>query len=159
LVHATLQRAFYSRRQLFELVVDFWTNHFNIYHYGKNCDWFKTPDDRDVIRGFALGSFGDLLMASAKSPAMLLYLDNASSTKSGPNETSAGEVREPHTVGVAAGFPQQDVRGGARCFPGGTIWGAGPQRGTFRFDPARHDDRAHTVLGQSLPVGLGIGHG
>jgi hypothetical protein len=159
LVHATLLRAFYSRRQLFELVADFWSNHFNIYHYGKECEWFKTPDDRDVVRRFALGSFGDLLMASAKSPAMLLYLDNAASTKAGPNENYARELMELHTLGVGAGYTQQDVQEVARSFTGWTIYPNGPLRGQFRFDPSRHDDRARLVLGNSLPAGLGIGHG
>ncbi|TMC57117.1 MAG: DUF1800 domain-containing protein [Chloroflexi bacterium] len=82
---ATLLRALYSERQLFELMVDFWSNHFNIY-VGKEGDkWMKTVDDREVIRRHALGKFKDLLTASARSPAMLEYLDNRVSVKGKPN--------------------------------------------------------------------------
>src|ERR687884_207284 len=71
------------QRQLFEIMVDFWSNHLNIY-IGKNqVKWLKTADDREVIRTHALGKFRDLLLASAKSPAMLIYLDNAENVRVG----------------------------------------------------------------------------
>ncbi len=73
---ARLVRAVHSERQLQEVMVDFWTNHFNVF-MGKGVDrWFLTSYDRDVIRPNALGKFRDLLEATAKSPAMLFYLDN-----------------------------------------------------------------------------------
>ncbi|HEX8853138.1 MAG TPA: DUF1800 domain-containing protein, partial [Pyrinomonadaceae bacterium] len=73
---ARLIRAVHSERQLQEVLVDFWTNHFNVF-MGKGVDrWFLTSYDRDVIRPHALGKFRDLLEATAKSPAMLFYLDN-----------------------------------------------------------------------------------
>src|SRR5215813_5790807 len=69
-------RAVYSERQLQEVMVDFWTNHFNVF-VGKGVDrWLLTSYDRDTIRPNALGKFSDLLLATAKSPAMLFYLDN-----------------------------------------------------------------------------------
>ena len=69
-------RAVYSERQLQEVMVDFWTNHFNVF-VGKGVDrWLLTSYDRDTIRPYALGKFSDLLLATAKSPAMLFYLDN-----------------------------------------------------------------------------------
>jgi uncharacterized protein (DUF1800 family) len=159
LVAATILRAIYSRRQLFELMVDFWTNHFNIFLHEKLDPWLKTVDDRAVIRSHALGNFGDLLTASAASPAMLSFLDNASSTKAGPNENYAREMMELHTLGLAGGQTQQDVEAVARCFTGWTIEGAGGQRGRFKFNPATHDDSAQTFLGQTIPAGLGIGQG
>ena len=73
---ATLMRQVYSRRQLYELMVEFWSDHFNIYVEKGNCFYLKTVDDREVIRKHALGSFRDLVWASAHSPAMLIYLDN-----------------------------------------------------------------------------------
>src|SRR5438034_111196 len=63
---ASLLRAVFSERQLFEIMVDFWSNHLNIYIGKDQARWFKTTDDRDVIRAHALGSFRDLLLASAK---------------------------------------------------------------------------------------------
>ncbi len=75
-----LVRAVDSQRQLQEVLADFWNNHFNIDVKKKTCRVYKIADDRDVIRAHLWGSFHDLLEASAKSPAMLYYLDNASST-------------------------------------------------------------------------------
>ena len=69
-------RAVYSERQLQEVMVDFWTNHFNVFA-GKGADrWLLISYDRDTIRPNTLGKFYDLLLADAKSPAMLFYLDN-----------------------------------------------------------------------------------
>src|SRR5205823_14731110 len=69
-------RAVYSERQLQESMVDFWTNHFNVFA-GKGADrWLLVSYDRDTIRPHALGNFSDLLLATAQSPAMLFYLDN-----------------------------------------------------------------------------------
>jgi uncharacterized protein (DUF1800 family) len=86
-----LIRAAESNRQLQEVLVDFWSNHFNI-DVKKNLDRvLKVADDRDVIRPHILGSFRDLLEASAKSPAMLIYLDNALSSV--PRTVTKGEVR------------------------------------------------------------------
>lgn len=161
-------RAVESNRQLQEVMVDFWTNHFNI-DVRKNTDRvLKTVDDRDVIRKFALGNFRDLLGASAKSPAMLVYLDNARSTapamqrrpngpvRSGINENYARELMELHTLGVDGGYTQQDVQEVARCFTG---WSVNPQTGAFQFYPRRHDDGEKTVLGRKIPAGGGIQDG
>ena len=72
-------RAVYSERQLQEVMVDFWTNHFNVYA-NKGADrWLLISYDRDTIRPHTLGKFYDLLLADAQSPAMLFYLDNAQS--------------------------------------------------------------------------------
>lgn len=69
-------RAVYSEKQLYEQMVDFWSNHFNVYANKAATRWFLPEYDRDVIRPNALGNFRDLLLATAKSPAMLFYLDN-----------------------------------------------------------------------------------
>jgi uncharacterized protein (DUF1800 family) len=71
-----LLRAVYSRRQLQEVMVQFWMNHFNIFAAKGADKWMLTSFERDTVRPHALGKFEDLLVATAKSPAMLFYLDN-----------------------------------------------------------------------------------
>ena len=90
LAEAKLMRAIYSDRQLEEVMTDFWFNHFNVF-IGKGADRFLvTGYERDVIRPHVLGKFEDLLVATAKSPAMLFYLDNWMSV--GPNSLVANGV-------------------------------------------------------------------
>jgi uncharacterized protein (DUF1800 family) len=150
---ATLLRQLYSRRQLYEVMVEFWTDHFNISTEKGDCFYLKTVDDREVIRPHALGRFRDLLHASAHSPAMLVYLDQHVSVKDHPNENYAREVMELHTLGVEGGYSQRDVMELARCFTGWTVkehwW-----RGEFMFNPAAHDSGVKSVLGMTLePAG------
>lgn len=156
---ATLSRQLYSRRQLFEVLVEFWSNHFNVTHSDGPARYYKTADDRDVIRAHALGRFADLLRASARSPAMLAYLDNASNVVGGPNENYARELLELHTLGVDGGYSEADVAAVARCFTGWTIDARGGGDHEFRFVPARHDFGAKQVLGMDLPAGQGIEDG
>jgi uncharacterized protein (DUF1800 family) len=150
-----IYRAVYSERQLFEKVVDFWTDHFNVPMPDLLVD--KNIDDREVIRKHAFDKFRDLLFASAKSPAMLIYLDNASSNKEHPNENYARELLELHTIGVDGGYTEQDVKEVARAFTGWTLrdnW-----EGRFFFDRNMHDDGEKTILGHYLPAGRGIEDG
>jgi uncharacterized protein (DUF1800 family) len=160
LSQATVLRAAYSQRQLYEVMVDFWSNHFNIY-LGKDTDRFlKTIDDREVIRPNALGNFHDLLSASMHSPAMLIYLDNAHSTRDLPNENYAREIMELHTLSVNGGYSQTDVTEVARALTGWTVQGLkGAQPGDFIFAPRIHDDGEKHILGQVLPAGQGIRDG
>jgi uncharacterized protein (DUF1800 family) len=213
-------RAVYSERQLQEVLVDFWTNHFNVFA-GKGADrWLLTSYDRDTIRPHTLGKFYDLLRATAESPAMLFYLDNFQSVspnaqqqrpgqmrplqqlrridpsrltmsnnpqdeppqvqqqRRGINENYARELMELHTLGVDGGYTQKDVQEVARCFTGWTIVaprgagiaaseGMGGRRlemlrqyaGTFRFNPAVHDDGEKIVLGHKIPAGGGVKDG
>ena len=155
---ARLLRATYSERQLFERLVEFWTDHFNIYGSGDDTWVLKVADDRDVIRAHALGSFRDLLHASAKSPAMLAYLDNDSNVVGAAQENYAREVMELHTLGVDGPYTEDDVRELARCFTGwGYVkWWQPGQYGTFVFRPADHDYGAKSVLGLSIPAGGGL---
>jgi uncharacterized protein (DUF1800 family) len=82
---SSILRAVYSERQLQEVMVDFWTNHFNVFA-GKGADrWLLTSYDRDTIRPNTMGKFHDLLVATAKSPAMLFYLDNFQSVSPDAN--------------------------------------------------------------------------
>ncbi len=157
---ATVLRAVASKRQLFEMMVDFWSNHFNVYHLDNKVGYYKTVDDREVVRRYAFGTFRQILGASAKSPAMLDFLNNATNTKTGPNENYGREVMELHTMGVDTGYTQDDVEQVAQCFTGWTIGGRkGGTTGAFFFRAADHDDGPKTVLGHALPAGLGIGHG
>jgi len=161
-----LLRAVYSERQLQEVLTDFWFNHFNV-------DARKIEDrpvvveyERDVIRPRVLGRFRDLLGATAKSPAMLFYLDNwlsAAPQKSavpgrGLNENYGRELLELHTLGVDGGYTQRDVVDVARCFTGWTM--ANPHDGMgFVFKPAMHDRREKRVLGHRIKAGGGIEDG
>lgn len=154
LKRATLFRALYSKRQLFEKMVEFWSNHFSIYHFKDVCAEFKTVDDREVIRKLALGKFRDLLKATAKSPAMLYYLDNYDNVADGPNENYARELMELHTIGVDAGYSQNDVSEVARCFTGWTIdFRDEGTDGEYYYDPYTHDEGPKTVLGSLISGG------
>lgn len=157
--HAIL-RATYSRFQLQERMVDFWRDHFNVYAFKGLCAYYLPQYEREVLRPHALGKFSDLLKAVARSPAMLLYLDNAENRRGVPNENYARELLELHTLGVEGGYTQRDVQEVARCFTGWTVERRFLRpRGTFRFEPAQHDGGEKWVLGHRLPAGRGIEEG
>lgn len=152
--HATLQRAVYSERQLFEVMCDFWTNHFNVWRRAKWLTQLKTVDNERVVRANALGRFADLLMASAKSPAMLVYLDNfASEGQPGSqvNENYGRELLELHTLGIVNGshvYAETDVVGVAKVLSGWSInWDDSPNRYTYRFSEWWHCQDAVSILG------------
>ena len=155
---ATTLRAVYSKKQLFERMVNFWTDHFNIYEGKGEGPQLKVIDDRETIRKHAFGKFRDLLGASARSAAMLGYLDNRINEKRHPNENYAREVMELHTLGVNGGYTQNDVQEVARCLTGRTTqthW----HRAAFSFNPSMHDNGKKTVLGVTIPTGGGISDG
>jgi len=155
LVLATLLRAYASPRQLYEVMVEFWSNHFSIHLINGIIPLLKPTDDKDVIRPHALGNFSDLLHASAKSPAMLYYLDNFLNFAGEPQENYARELLELHTVGVG-NFTENDVKEVARCFTG---WSINFTTGEFVFAPLLHDNGSKTVLGNVIPAGGGITDG
>jgi len=175
-------RAALSERQLYEVMVDFWTNHFNVF-FGKGADRFLMPDYVEhTIRPRALGKFEDLLIATAKSPAMMFYLDNWQSVAPGAspqsplsasrrggqgvrpgmprgiNENYARELLELHTLGVDGGYTQEDVINVARIFTG---WSIEPPRqgGDFQFHDWAHDTGEKQVLGVTFPAGHGMDEG
>ena len=121
LSRATVARAIWSERQLFELMVEFWSNHLNVTNPSSDVWESRAHYDRTVIRKYALGSFDDLLVAATLHPAMQHYLDNATSTKEHPNENHGRELLELHTVGVHAGYTESDVRDSARILTGLTV--------------------------------------
>jgi uncharacterized protein (DUF1800 family) len=156
-----------SPRQLEEVMVDFWFNHFNVVA-GKGLDHVLIADyERKAIRPYAMGRFRDLLGATAKHPAMLFYLDNWLSTSptatarvpgtrktvAGLNENYARELMELHTLGVDGGYTQADVTTLARMLTG---WSFDPRRAenddSFRFFEKLHDHGSKVWLGKTVPV-------
>jgi uncharacterized protein (DUF1800 family) len=156
---AMISRSVYSNRQLLERMVEFWSDHFhtNIGTVGIH----KTYEDREVYRKNALTTFGQLLSASASSPAMLTYLNNTQSTRTAPNQNYAREVMELHTLGVDGGYTQQDVVEVARCFTGWRVQGNtnDARAGLFFYDANRHDNNSKLVLGVPIAAGGGMTDG
>lgn len=148
LTGAVYQPAF-NGAQLYERMVEFWSDHFNIASDGLEPE--LVDFQRDVIRQYALGNFRDLLIATAHSPAMLYYLDNYVNVAAHPNENYARELMELHTIGVDGGYTESDVKEVARAFTGWTVQG----QTEFYFDAGEHDTGAKTVLGTGLPAGRG----
>jgi uncharacterized protein (DUF1800 family) len=178
LIQAKLLRAIYSERQLEEVMTDFWFNHFNVF-INKGADRVLiTNYEQDVLRPRALGKFEDLLVATAKSPAMLFYLDNWLSVgpnsmqalnipahpgpryrprnpnanakrRSGLNENYGRELLELHTLSVNGGYSQRDVTEVAKVFTGWTIEKPN-EGGSFQFDPRKHEPGPKFVLGHKI---------
>jgi uncharacterized protein (DUF1800 family) len=177
LMQQKVLRAAYSERQLEEVMVDFWFNHFNVFAGKGQTRTYLTEYERDTIRPRVFGKFRDLLGAVAESPAMLFYLDNWQSAapesadtmqrrgraafrrpptqpqpqnrRRGINENYARELMELHTLGVDGGYTQKDVQEVARAFTGWTI-DMPRQGGGFRFEPRMHDDGEKVVLGVKI---------
>ena len=178
---AKVFRALYSNRQLEEVLTDFWFNHFNVFDGKGPLDRALLASyEQEAIRPHVLGKFKDLLLATARHPAMLYYLDNWESMGSdafqvgpfapgpfgglqlppqfrqahGLNENYGRELMELHTLGVNAGYTQQDVIAVARCFTGWTIRQPN-QKPEFVFARFMHDDGEKTVLGHKIAAGGG----
>jgi len=177
---AKLYRAVYSNHQLEEVLADFWFNHFNVFEgKGQQTRALLASYERDPIRPHVLGKFKDLLLATARHPAMLYYLDNWESMggtdfnqigpfASGPfggqpfpnrqahglNENYGRELMELHTLGVNGGYTQQDVINVARCFTGWSIR-LPNQKPEFAYAAFMHDTDEKTVLGHKIPAGGG----
>lgn len=164
LARQRLVRAVHSEHQLREVLTDFWFNHFYVDVGKSEATAFGVASYEDDLRRHALGRFRDLLEVSARSPAMLDYLDNASSSGTRPgglNENFGRELLELHTVGVDAGYTQQDVEEVSRCFTG---WGFRDDRGagdeglrarrlwSFRFAEEDHSPGPKRVLGVEIPA-------
>jgi uncharacterized protein (DUF1800 family) len=169
LLQTRLLTDIYSQRQLQAVMTDFWLNHFNVYlKKGQFAPWYLVDYQQNVIAPHAMGKFEDLLLATAKSPAMLFYLDNHSSIgphslaaeraqmnpaaknkDPGLNENYARELMELHTLGVDGGYTQKDVTDVAKVFTGWTI--EEPRRGSgFTFNERRHEPGPKYVLGHAI---------
>ncbi|MEM7532681.1 MAG: DUF1800 domain-containing protein [Chloroflexota bacterium] len=156
LQYSTLLRAVYSKRQLFELMVDFWNNHLNTHINAGRVKFYKINDDRDVIRANALGRYSDMLLASAQSLAMLTYLNNNTSRATSPNENYGRELLELHTLGEDDGYTEEDVRNAAYVLTG---WTYDRKTHTFMFKEKWHYEGALQVKewsteGKSGPEGI-----
>src|SRR5471030_626568 len=167
-----LMRALESPSQLREQMTWFWMNHVSVFSGKGNVRWTLAEYEEQTVRAHALGKFSDLVMATATSPAMLEYLDNAQSAVGKINENYARELMELHTLGVSGGpsgstYTQADVQELARVLTGAglNVTDIPPhvpanqqalyvRRGLFEFNPARHDFGAKTVLGHTI-----AGHG
>lgn len=159
LVRSTVLRAVFTERQLYEVMVNFWSDHFNIDPSKGDAKWLKVADDRDVIRAHALGKFPAMLRASALSPAMLWYLDGRVNKKANdadkPNENYARELLELHTLGVHGGYTQKDVMEVARCLTGWAVQETHRSKlnlGSVEFKPFQHDRGEKVVLGHVIPA-------
>jgi len=142
-----LLRALYSPWQLREQMTWFWMNHFNVFQYKANLRVLVADYEERAIRPHALGRFRDLLGATARHPAMLIYLDNARNAANRLNENYARELMELHTLGVDGGYTQADVQELARILTGHSV-SAG--LGEFAFYPRRHDDGDKELLGRRI---------
>jgi len=145
-----------SERQVLEVMVDFWFNHFNVYALKNPVMVLVTDYIEHAIRPHALGHFEDLLIATAQHPAMLVYLDNrlsraarAGGKKQKPRitENYARELLELHTLGVHGGYTQKDVIEVARILTGWTVQDLQHQSYAFAFKPKMHDFGPKVVLG------------
>ncbi len=173
-IQVKLLRDVYSERQLQEVMIDFWLNHFNVYiKKSQQAPYYISAYEREAIRPFALGRFENLLISTASSPAMLNYLDNSSSVgpnsafatgaalrfgqqrpkDSGLNENYARELMELHTVGVNGGYTQKDVTEVAKVFTGWTV-GKGFKQDTpqaqAEYDPSKHEPGNKLVMGHVI---------
>jgi uncharacterized protein (DUF1800 family) len=147
-VQASVARAAWSRRQLLEVMVQEWSDHFCVPCPSPDVWDSRAHYDAAAIRPYALGRFADLLVAASTHPAMLRFLDAASATAAHPNENHGRELLELHTVGIDAGYGENDVLSSARILSGLSI---DEGTGEFVYRPDRHWTGPVRVLGFSHP--------
>ncbi len=147
LAQATLARQIWSSRQLFEVMVDFWNNLLHITNPFDAVWDSRSPYDNEVIRANAFGRFSTMLLAAARHPAMLRYLNNDQSDKRSVNENYGRELLELHSVGVDGGYTETDVRNSAYILTGRTI----DNNGAFSYQARKHRTGAVKVLGFTDP--------
>jgi uncharacterized protein (DUF1800 family) len=168
LAQARVTRDILSERQVLEVMTEFWFNHFNVFAPKDSDQWYTTSYERDAIRPNALGKFRDLLLATAESPAMMVYLDNwlsigpdsqangvdprkpnAKPGKRGLNENYGREVMELHTVGVNGGYSQADVTHLSAILTGWSV-DRPNQAGSFVYDPKKHEPGTKQWFGYTI---------
>ncbi|WP_218566353.1 DUF1800 domain-containing protein [Vallicoccus soli] len=146
LTTAAVARAVWSERQLLEVMVDFWGNHLNATCPSSEVWDNRAHYDETVLRRHALGTFSDMLVAATTHPAMLRYLDGASSTDRAPNENLGRELLELHTVGIGAGYTEADVRTSALILTGLSV---NSDSGEYQYKPWNHWVGPVSILGFS----------
>jgi hypothetical protein len=150
---ATLGRQIFSQRQLFEVVADVFASHLHVAVPSEQ--WHTAPDYiKNVIRKHAFGNYRDMLLAAMKHPAMLTFLSNDQSYKAHVNENLGREMLELHTVGVASGYTENDVKASAAIMSGRTI---DYDKGTYVYDATRHATGPVAVLGFHSANATGAG--
>ncbi len=178
LVDATFLRAVYSRKQLVEVLTDFWHNHFNIFFWQDDGVPLLVSYNRDVLRKHMFGNFRQMLEAVAQHPSMLYYLNQNNSSDAGPNENFARELFELHTLGaenylgvrdpnsvekdasgISIGYVDNDVYEAARCLTGWRIdddlgdWEDDVEKtGNFIYYKPWHDRFNKLILGRYIPA-------
>jgi len=164
---AKLLRSVKSKKQLEQVLVDFWFNHFNVDGGVEEARWGFLTMERDAIRPHVFGKFKDMLRKVAQNPGMIDYLDNALNFKDGYvylnftrgiNENYGRELLELHTLGVDGGYTQADVREVARAFTGWTLAiNLALNPSGFYFLPQGHDRDPKSILGGALQLGANRG--
>ena len=145
-----LVRAAWGSRQLFEVMVDFWSNHLNVnLDSDQDVIWARPAYDV-LIRKHALGRFDTMLRETGMTSAMLLYLSNAGSEKRSPNENYAREVLELHTLGVDGGYTEADVKNVALLLTGWTARYNDTDKLRARYDADRHHVGSLKILGRTF---------
>jgi uncharacterized protein (DUF1800 family) len=170
---ARLRESVSTDRPFIERLAQFWSNHFAVSIDKGVLAALAGSYEREAIRPYVLGNFTDMLLATERHPAMVLYLDNQISMgpdsraahnierrnpdrKTGINENLARETLELHTVGVDGGYTQSDVTAFSEVLTGWSIagpegWRAGAQPGTFLFRAAMHEPGSQVVMGRRYP--------
>jgi len=152
LTEVTLGLQCWSPAQLYEVTVDFFANHLNVANHTDSVWTSRHLMDRDVIRANAFGSFTDMLLASAKNPAMLQYLNLAESSKTAINENYGRELLELHTVGVG-NYTEDDVKASAKILTGRTT----TADFAYTYQASRHWVGPITVMGFNHPNSTAAG--
>ncbi|MGK5519407.1 DUF1800 domain-containing protein [Micromonospora sp. URMC 107] len=142
MVDATIARQIWSKRQLFEVMVDFWNDFLHVAADFDGGEVYRASFDRDVVRAHALGSYPEMLLAANRHPALLLYLNQNDSRADAVNENLARENLELYSVGVDGGYTEKDVRQAALLQTG-----RGVNDGKYVFRPERHYVGKVKVLG------------
>ncbi len=165
---ARLDLALITDTPVTERLVHFWSNHLAVSGTKPAVNQLAGAYEREAIRPHVYGRFEDMLLASARHPAMLFYLDNLLSigpqsragrlTGRGLNENYARELLELHTLGVAGGYSQTDVEALAKILTGWSIQRQNEaDAGQFRFFANRHEPGEKTVLGRRYAAGEAAG--
>ncbi len=169
----TFMRAYHSKRQLQQMMVEFWLDHFNIYGW----DYWTAPvwpHLVKIVRNNAFNNFYTLLRRITQHPSMLYYLDNYANTLAGPNENHARELIELHTLGaenyfgvgdpsavpldgngVPVAYVDNDVYEATRALTGWSVAngsGGRPDNGQFYYEDADHDRFQKIILGVTMPA-------